>query len=144
MPMPPDVESYLRSLARRFNEPDLREVANEIKRLTAELKQYQRKALDLKFDNIEKGGRIESLEQSAAEGCLSVSYDALDAAWKFITDQEEYSWDTAVQCLEDVLEPLGIERCEECGGSGETLERENNAVYRVQCPSCHGHGWVKK
>ena len=35
-----------------------------IERLTAELEQYQRKALDLKFDNIEKGGRIEELEEA--------------------------------------------------------------------------------
>ena len=45
-------------------------------------------------------------------------------------------------------ETLGIVACSGCGGSGETLERENNAVYRVHCPGCHrngvSHGWVWK
>jgi len=41
MPMPDNAESYLRSLAHRFNEPDLRKVADEIKRLTAEVERLR-------------------------------------------------------------------------------------------------------
>ena len=67
MPMPPDVESYLRSLAHRFNEPDLRKAADEIERLRAEL--------------AEKNKRIEELEKAITDvhstlvGCILIQRD---------------------------------------------------------------------
>lgn len=50
MPMPPDVESYLRSLAHRFNEPDLRKAADEIEALRDEIAAH-RKYLESITDN---------------------------------------------------------------------------------------------
>jgi len=69
MPMPPDVESYLRSLAHRFNEPDLRKAADEIEALRAELEKKEfllgETLEQLRFEQAEaaeKDKRIEELE----------------------------------------------------------------------------------
>ena len=74
MPMPPDVESYLRSLAHRFNEPDLRKAADEIEALRAELEKKEfllgETLEQLRFEQAEaaeKGKRIEELEGALIE-----------------------------------------------------------------------------
>jgi len=96
----------------------------------------------------EKNGIIEDLDRHqdihynmiqilAREDSHRITPKQIDTAWKVITDQEEHSWDPAVQCLEDVLKPLGIERCEECGGATH--------IEGQKCKHCPtGHGWVKK
>jgi len=91
MPMPPDVESYLRSLAHRFNEPDLREVANEIKRLTAEVERVK----DASLNDIERlMSRVENLKHVLAALIVRLDMVTEDTAgiWGYLADHNmEYS-----------------------------------------------------
>ena len=159
MPMPPDVESYLRSLAHRFNEPDLRKAADEIEALRAELEKKEfllgETLEQLRFEQAEaakKGKRIEELHEdndaliaqlSPKAGCFFTD-EQIDAAWK----QSGYYTRSHAEGMKHALLLLGIVACEECGGRGSWNERTNNiTVIQRNCPTCakfSGHGWVVK
>ena len=147
MPMPPDVESYLRSLAHRFNEPDLREVANEIERLTAELAAKDKRIEELEQAEARLTRIIEKRESHLStllgnhRGGHIITTDQIDAAWN---QAQEWAY-TQPDCFE-ALACLNIVACEECGGSGVVREHERGYEDGVEdtCPSCNGHGWVVK
>ena len=156
MPMPPDVESYLRSLAHRFNEPDLREVANEIERLTAEVAKWQEQAEVNKHDAhslhdivVQKDKRIEELLEAEIEPIVGVFRNGHLVTYK----QIDKAWDRRGMCdtladeehLDGTLAELGIVACEECGGSGEYIAATDpdGRQWPDCCPTCHGHRWVK-
>jgi len=151
MPMPPDVESYLRSLAHRFNEPDLREVANEIKRLTAELAKWQEQAEVNKHDAhnfhdivVQKDKRIEELLEAEIEPIVGVfrnghlvTYKQIDAAWEF---NEDSSPEIKAHGRAMLYSCFKVDACEKCGGSGIPTPYEVGSGE--SCPTCHGHGWI--
>ena len=157
MPMPPDVESYLRSLAHRFNEPDLREVANEIKRLTAELAKWQEQAEVNKHDAhnfhdivVQKDKRIEELLEAEIEPIVGVfrnghlvTYKQIDAAWTFVIDPPGYLSQDAKDAVRAALSAIHVVACDECGGSGALQQfMVEPPVNQGECPSCHGHRWI--
>jgi len=151
MPMPPDVESYLRSLAHRFNEPDLRKAAEEIERLRAEVAEWKiqdrihrQNAFDWQLTIGELKGRIEELEEKSRKNVwdqwggkrvIVVTTEQIDAAWESIAHKDiRGSWDYGAL---RTLWKLGIVACEECGGS----KRVNDGDMDQPCPYCDGHGW---
>jgi len=74
-----------------------------------------------------------------------ITNDQIDAAWKIATQktgpwakfQDEIMGETEGACK--VLSIFNIVACEECGGSGNW-----SSTSGAKCPSCKGHGWVKK
>jgi len=124
----------------------LEDSQGESERLTAELEQYQRKALDLKFDNIEKGGRIEELERDRERGLeergyLIIDKKRIDAAWAVAPDAHGATG----RVVEKIFHELNIVACEECGGSGEYVAATDpdGRQWPDCCPTCHGHRWKK-
>jgi len=93
MPMPPDVESYLRSLAHRFNEPDLREAAAEVEALRAEVAQEKRWGLEAH----ERAGGVEERLRAEVDD------------WKIqdrIHRQNAFDWQLTIGELKGRIEEL--------------------------------------
>jgi hypothetical protein len=97
--------------------------------------------------------RIEELEQIALQAliplnsdidkCHILTDDKIDAAWQH---RDDYAYGfTVPQAVEAALKECGIERCEKCDGHGvvDVREPDTAAIHNEDCPSCHGHGWVK-
>ena len=68
-------------------------------------------------------------------GCHYITDSQIDAAWRSIAhDDLKGPWDFAAL---DMLQRLGIEQCEECGGGGH--DELGERIYK--CPDCNGKGW---
>ena len=90
-----------------------------------------------------KAGQPGDWEQSATKGRLSVSYDAIDAMWKYINRLKiagDNHCSSLAVVIKEVLALAGIVACEECEGMGNYQEIRN--FNWTECESCHGHGWV--
>ena len=122
--------------------------------LRAELadQKYLRQIAEGRQERADK--RIEELEKQQDIHCgviqdlvcedshVRITTAQIDAAWgKAIAETRSKRETTyTFQALRD----LGIERCEECGGSGEKDEYpdpNDDLPAPGPCPSCNGHGW---
>ena len=111
---------------------------DEIERLRARVE-------ELKLQRLQMNNEVPiTTDKSATKGRLSVSYDAIDAAWRVM----EGWYDThgglvpdPSRAIRDALKVMGIVECEKCSGSGE-IEAWTDCLDWVNCPGCHGHGWV--
>ena len=76
-----------------------------------------------------------------AEATGHIITDAqIDGAWRWaLFHSEQYVREAIIEALRRI----GIVRCEECGGSGVVADPTDDRVAN-KCPTCNGHGWVKK
>ena len=109
----------------------------------------------LRAELAEKDKRIEELEWQQDIHCQTIQdlvcedshvriTDAqIDAAWEFNGDSDA---ETRAHGEAMLYSCFGIERCEECGGSGKSQISGPRAAECTNpyCPDCNGHGWVKK
>jgi len=70
-----------------------------------------------------------------------ITREQINAAWE---RWEEEKWVSFGHGMKEALSILGIVRCEECDGSGESPQTPTNPPYIDKCPTCDGDGWVKK
>jgi hypothetical protein len=107
--------------------------------------------------------RIEELEDASVKEVLDfgveqlsrghdkyhiTTTDQIDAAWVYLS-LADHGPEHCRVCGKNILQKLGIVRCEGCGGVGD---REPYGMYQpngdptdptwVKCPDCNGHGWV--
>lgn len=92
----------------------------------------------------------ETVEEINSQKGVFITDNQIDAAWAFLQDHETIASPTS-DAIHMVLEMLGIVRCdfetpeEECvRGVIQHLEPGDNYGRNQRCPSCNGHGWVKK
>jgi len=110
---------------------------------------------DWRTQALKNRDRIEELEKQQDIHCQTIQdlvcedshvriTDAqIDAAWEFNGDSDA---ETRAHGEAMLYSCFGIERCEECGGSGKSQISGPRAAECTNpyCPDCNGHGWVKK
>ena len=132
------IETYLRA--------ELAEKANRIEELKAWGEDWRTQALKNR-DRIEELRDACSQKQEIIDGYRGtgphwITTEQIDAAARVATESRahDYCHDGAWVALEC----LNIERCEECGGSGEKDEYpdpNDDLPAPGPCPSCNGHRW---
>lgn len=123
---------------------------SQLRALRAELEQYQRKALDLKFDNIEKDKLIEELLEAEIEPIVGVfrnghlvTYRQIDAAWESANDpnQPKEIRKAKLRFLERFFHVAACAKCGGCRMASEWFDLPHPHREYIQCPGCNGHGW---
>lgn len=85
----------------------------------------------------------------AGEHLEFITHKQIDAAVKMANQPyfEKGHSEIVRQHTWNVLNKLNIFRCEECGGSGTSLDivdGYNTVTEKVICPACNGHKWIKE
>lgn len=82
----------------------------------------------------------EDLNAYLAGDGICITDEMIDGAWRSRVSAIDGAW---LRC-----DKLGIVACKGCGGSASIYEEdqrnEPTVTVRYDCPSCQGHGWVRR
>jgi len=108
----------------------------EYERLRADLA-----AKDKRVEELGKESEWKAMKQLLCADYHIITDEQIDAAWARTTETD---WSDYVPGVIDALGDFGIISCEKCGGSGLQLPKEQPGNFRciIECPTCHGHGWI--
>ena len=87
------------------------------------------------------------MHQKELDRCVHITPKQINAAWRMANDDYDPVYTVGITEGFAILKAFNIVDCEECGGSGSTMQTLDHNGFgepiraSLKCPVCGGHGW---